>query len=252
MMQLGSFLYLLTIHFSFFVGAQPLRLSTAYYKNQFGESFSVQQCKYYISAIRVTSADGTTQTLFAGSHLVDAADSSTLTLQIPTSSDQITAIRFIIGVRTGVDSGTGVDSAANTNGVQTGDLDPMLGMFWTWNTGYIYARLEGTSDSAHAPAHRFTWDVGGYRPGANATREITLSLPAANMPAAEVQSSSASAPLPPPAGASSRALEIRADLLRWFDGRHPIHLAQSPICHQPGPLAMQLADNYATMFSIAP
>ena len=219
-MQLRSFVYLFTIHFSFFVGEQPLHLSTACYKNPFGEPFSVEQCKYYISAIRVTDANGVTQTLLEGAHLVDAADTTTLTVQVSTRLDRLTAILFDIGV----------DSQANAGGVNTGDLDPMLGMFWTWNTGYIDARLEGGSDSAHAPAHRFTWDVGGYRPGANATREIVLSLPVE----------------------TGRTIEIRANLLRWFDGKHPIRLSQSPNCHQPGALAMQLADNYSTMFSIVP
>lgn len=245
-MQLRSFLYLL--HFSFFVGEQPLHLSTACYRNQFGEPFSVEQCKYYISAIRVTDASGATQTLLAGAHLVDAADTTTLAVQVSTSLSQLTAIHFDIGV----------DSQVNTRGVNTGDLDPMLGMFWTWNTGYIDARLEGTSDSAHAPAHRFTWDVGGYRPGANATREIVLSLPAQTTTPTDRASGQPDSPGNPPGRASTpsslatRTIEIRANLLRWFDGKHPIHLSQSPSCHQPGAFAMQLADNYSTMFSIAP
>jgi hypothetical protein len=212
--------YSLIIHFSFFVGGQSLHLSTAQYKNGYGEPFTIDQCKYYVSAIRVIGDHGETQTVLDQSHLVDAADSGTLTLHLTASIPAITKILFTIGV----------DSSANSGGVQTGDLDPMLGMFWTWNTGYVYARLEGISDSAHAPAHRFTWDVGGYRPGVDATREVVLSLD----------------------GHSGHEIDIRSDLLRWFDGHHPIHLSQSPICHQPGALAMQLADNYATMFSIAP
>ena len=220
-------LYTFIIHFSFFVGQQPLQLSTTQYQNKYHEPFSIEQCKYYISAIRITGENGETQTLLQSTHLVDAADSATLTLQFTTSIPVITSIRFDLGV----------DSQANTGGVHNGDLDPMFGMFWTWNTGYIDARLEGHSDSAHAPAHRFTWDVGGYRPGVDATRPVVLSLPAAAKK---------------PIGAKApRVLDIRADLLHWFDGPHPIHLSQTPICHQPGPLAMQLADNYATMFSIA-
>jgi hypothetical protein len=208
----------LTLWFSHMVGDLPLELSTTTYRNAFGEPFSVGQCKYYISNIRITGEDGSTQTILAGSHLVDAADTTTLTLQTTTTITKITTIRFDIGV----------DSLANQGGVHTGDLDPMLGMFWTWNTGYIDARLEGRSDSAHAPAHRFTWDVGGYRPGEDAKREVYLKTP-------ELKNN----------------LTIRIDLLRWFDGKHPIHLSQSPVCHQPCPLATQLADNYSTSFSIA-
>lgn len=209
----------LIIRFSHVVGDLPLELSTTTYRNAFGEPFSVEQCKYYVSAIRIAGEEGTTQTILEGSHLVDAADTTTLTLQATTTITKITDIHFDIGV----------DSLANTGGAHTGDLDPMLGMFWTWNTGYIDARIQGYSDSAHAPAHRFTWDVGGYRPGQDAKRTITLQVPQ-----------------------QKSDIDIRVDLLRWFDGKHPVHLAKSPMCHQPGALAMQLADNYATMFSIAP
>jgi len=211
-------LYTLIIHFSFVIGQQPLQLHSGQYKNVFHEPFSVEQCKFYVSAIRVTGSNGEMQTLPEEPRLVDAADTASLTIRIGTSIPAITKISFNIGV----------DSATNTGGVHTGDLDPMLGMFWTWNTGYIDARFEGQSDSAHAPAHLFTWDVGGYRPGVDATRQVDL-------------------PLSP---GTSQKIDIRADLLQWFDGPHPIHLSQTPICHQPGPLAMQLADNYATMFSI--
>jgi hypothetical protein len=207
----------LTIHFSFGVGDKPLELSTATYKNAFGEPFSVEQCKYYISDITVIGEDGKTQLIFSGAHLVDAADSPTLTLNLTTDIAGITKIRFKLGI----------DSETAAGDVKTGDLDPMLGMFWTWNTGYVFARLEGQSDSARAPAHRYTWDVGGYRTGVNAVREISLSV-----------------------GGSS-PITIKANILHWFDGRHPIHLAQTPICHQPGALAMQLADNYSTLFSLS-
>ena len=44
--------------------------------------------------------------------------------------------------------------------------------------------------------------------------------------------------------------DIVADILKWFDGVHPLKISQSPTCHQAGKLAMQLADNYSTMFSI--
>jgi hypothetical protein len=54
----------------------------------------------------------------------------------------ITGIRFLLGV----------DSARNVSGIQTGALDPARGMFWTWNSGYVMAKIEGSSPSAHVPA----------------------------------------------------------------------------------------------------
>ena len=37
----------------------------------------------------------------------------------------------------------GVDSALNFQGVHGGDLDPIHGMYWTWQTGYIHCKIEG-------------------------------------------------------------------------------------------------------------
>lgn len=199
------------------VEGQPIVLGDQPYTNRFNESFTLLQCKYYISSLRVRNSRRE-EPLLAQPHLVDQADSSSLDLSLTTTLDSVTAIVFSIGV----------DSLYTTNGVQSGDLDPMLGMFWTWNTGYVHLRLEGLSDSAHAPAHRFTWDIGGYHPGQNTLRTITLQLPRTKNVPGEIT--------------------IHADLLNLFDGAHPISIARSPICHEPGPLATQLADNYATLF----
>ena len=214
--------HLLTIRFRHIVGRQPLQLFSTRYSNRFGEPFSVEQFKYYISALSVIDRDGHEELLMQDPHLIDESDSASLTLHFSSGQLPIRAIRWLLGV----------DSAVNTGGVQTGDLDPMRGMFWTWNSGYIYARLEGQSDSARAPAHRFTWDVGGYKSNANAAREVVLDI-------REGQ-------------ADKAVLTIEADLLKWFDGKTAVRLSASPTCHEPGALAMRLADNYATMFSIVP
>ncbi len=209
-----------TICFRNRVGARPLELSTAIYTNHFGEPFTVEQCKYYISTIRITDRSGGEEVLAPGVHLVDQADSASLTLRLSCGLTRLRSISFVIGV----------DPAADTGGVMTGDLDPMHGMFWTWNSGYVYARLEGQSDSARAPAHRFTWDVGGYKANANAAREVVLAIPEGQ--------------------ADEGLVTIGADLLKWFDGKTPVRLSASPTCHEPGVLAMRIADNYSTMFSI--
>jgi hypothetical protein len=214
----------LVLRFQNRVGNQPLRLSEETYLNQFGEPFSVETFKYYISDIRVTGEGQIEESLLNESHLVDEGDSSSLVLHLSSGLSGIRTIRFIVGV----------DSLANLGGVQTGDLDPMLGMFWTWNTGYVYARLQGESDSAKSPAHRFTWDIGGYKGPSNAVRVISLTVPDQN---GQRQDS---------------MINIYVNILKWFDGKQPLRIATSPVCHQPGALAMQIADNYSTMFSVGP
>ena len=245
----------LTIRFRNCAGNRPLQLSGKLYSNSFGESFSVQQFKYYVSAIRVSggraggkSVSGRNgdsvsgreeELLLKEAHLVDEGDSSSLVLHLSSDLADVYTISFEVGV----------DSLANMGGVQAGDLDPMLGMFWTWNTGYVYARLEGESDSAHSPAHRFTWDIGGYKVPLNALRPVTRDVGARS----GLRGGGAKGSGPGGDGAGNKKIIcITADVLKWFDGKSPVHLAQTPVCHQPGALAMRIADNYSTMFSVAP
>lgn len=240
----------LMIRFRNCAGNRPLQLSGELYSNSFGESFSVQQFKYYVSAIRVTGEGGgdggsgrEEEVLLKEAHLVDEGDSSSLVVHLSTDLADIRRISFVVGV----------DSLANTGGVQGGDLDPMLGMFWTWNTGYVYARLEGESDSAHSPAHRFTWDIGGYKDPSNALRTVTLDVAAGSgSMGGGVHGDGPGEGERLDGAGGKKEICITADVLKWFDGKSPVHLAQTPICHQPGALAMRIADNYSTMFSVTP
>ena len=45
-------------------------------------------------------------------------------------------------------------------------------------------------------------------------------------------------------------LFIQADLLKWFNGENPLSIAANPICHVPGKLAKQIANNYQFQFRI--
>ena len=70
----------------------------------------------------------------------------------------------------------GVDSLHNCTGLQEGDLDPIKGMFWAWNTGYIFLKLEGHSDLSKSEAGVLEYHIGGYKSPANAIRRVTLKL----------------------------------------------------------------------------
>jgi hypothetical protein len=226
----------LIVRFHNTAGGRPLELFTGIYANSFGEPFSVEQFKYYVTRIRVTDRDGREEVIAADVHLVDQSDTGSLTLRLLCGLNRLQSIAFVVGV----------DSVANTGGVMTGDLDPLRGMFWTWNSGYIYARLEGQSDSAKAPAHRWSWDIGGYKANVNAAREVVLCIPdPRQLKGAQGQADQWTQGRP-----AEAVLTIGADLLKWFDGKTAVRLSASPTCHEPGALAMRIADNYSTMFSI--
>lgn len=213
--------YTCTIQLKHVAGQEILAPATPY-TNAWGEVFTVRNFKYYIC--NIVLYNGTEQQAFTGTYfLIDEADSASKQLVLNTSLPRVTAIGFLLGV----------DSLANVSGVQTGVLDPARGMFWTWNTGYVMAKLEGNAAAAHTPQHVFGYHVGGFAAGEAAARNIQLQLPSAMDCTA------------------GKSVTITADILTWFNGKQPVRISETPLCHEPGPLAMRIADNYASMFSIS-
>lgn len=205
-----------TLQFHHFAGAQPLVLGDTIV-NSFGEKLIVERFKYYLSNFTLIDQSGKKENVPNSYFLIDEADSTSKTIELNTDLKKIIAIEWMIGI----------DSIKNCSGIQTGVLDPMKAMFWTWNTGYIFAKLEGQSSASKLAAHRFTYHVGGFKDGENAIRKIRLAIKEQNQP-----------------------ILISADINSWFSSRHSIKISESPVCHAPGPLALQLADNYSNMFSI--
>lgn len=58
----------------------------------------------------------------------------------------------------------GTDSLTNVSGAYGGDLDPVKGMYWTWNSGYINVKLEGFSPQSRGRNGEFALHLGGYMP----------------------------------------------------------------------------------------
>jgi hypothetical protein len=69
----------------------------------------------------------------------------------------------------------GVDANQVSQGAQTGALDPEHGLFWSWNSGYIFLQLEGVSAASAEPDHVFQYHVGGYK-DINNLRNVSLSF----------------------------------------------------------------------------
>jgi hypothetical protein len=70
----------------------------------------------------------------------------------------------------------GVDSTTSLAGVMPGDLDPVHGMYWTWQSGYIFMKLEGRCTRSAERDGRFYWHVGGFEGPHAAQRWVKLPL----------------------------------------------------------------------------
>ena len=70
----------------------------------------------------------------------------------------------------------GVDEAYNTSGANAGDLDPVNGMFWSWQSGYINFKIEGVSPSCITRKNKFQFHIGGYKSPYQTIRELDIKL----------------------------------------------------------------------------
>jgi hypothetical protein len=201
------------------MGGEELVLGNTY-QTSVGENITIQKFKYYVSNFSVIDNKGAVVKLPVRYFLVDEADSASKTITLSVPNKSIRSIRFLLGV----------DSSKNVSGVQTGALDPLKGMFWTWNSGYIMAKLEGSSEASIIAGHYFTYHVGGFKNGKNTARWIELQVGQNAEPLKEI--------------------DIRAEINQWFKSRSELRTAETPICHEPGALAVRIADNYSTMFSL--
>lgn len=115
------------------VDGQPLVFGQKIYQNAAGNPYSVDLLKYYVTNVALVRADGTAH-LVHNYDLLDAAVPASCRIDAPAvPNGDYVALRFLLGV----------DSTRNHTGAQDGDLDPVHGMTWNWNTGYIFFKHEG-------------------------------------------------------------------------------------------------------------
>src|ERR1700746_1185644 len=158
----------LSIAFSHYVDDRPLNLYSNVYTNNLGQTFTVNNFKYYISNIHLQKKDGT-EFISPDYFLINEDEESSKNIILNNIPDgEYTSISFIVGV----------DSAHNCSGAQSGALDPANGMFWAWNTGYIFLKLEGKSKFSGGPGGIFEYHIGGYKSSANSIRTISLKFTA--------------------------------------------------------------------------
>jgi hypothetical protein len=197
-------------------------------KNHMQETYSVSAFKFYITRVRlVNGANNTGSIIGENEHfLIDASSATTSNISIKALPGQYDQLEFMLGV----------DSIRNVSGSQTGALDPTNGMFWTWNSGYIMAKLEGISPVSNQPNQRFEYHIGGFKGEENVARKIILSFPQ-NQPLSFLPG-------------TANTINLSANVNAWFNGPNNISIAANPVCMTPGALAKKVAENYSGMFTI--
>lgn len=189
------------------------------YTNPFGETYTVRKFKYYVSHLFIKGSK--LQKDKEPYHLVDESKPETLSFEFTAAPGYYNNINFLLGV----------DSLKNVSGAQSGALDPLNDMFWTWNTGYIMAKLEATSPQSTMYNHKVEYHIGGFAGDNSVLKNITLASPFKILQGKTTE------------------IIIEADLDKWW-GPTPIRISDNATCMTPGAFAKLIAGNYATMFTI--
>jgi hypothetical protein len=197
--------------------------STTPYTTAAGDQFTITTLRYYISNIKFKRANGTEFVQPESYYLIDQGIESSLKFTIPNvPTGDYNNITFTIGV----------DSTRNVSGVQTGALSPG-DMFWTWNSGYIYTKLEGRSTQAANGGIIF--HIGGFKAPNNTIRTVS---PTMNNNVLQVRTD------------RTPEVHLKADILKMFAGPNTIRFATLNNV-MGGPEAVKVADNQAAgMFTL--
>lgn len=216
-------------------GQEPISLKNEYI-NIHGEKINFTVFDYYISNVQLTRKDGSVYRVPAETNyfLVKQSDSATHKLSIQIPKGEYAQVSYIIGV----------DSLRSTMGVdqRTGVLDVGAGgrgMYWRWNSGYIFFKLEGKSTaSPDSLRNRFAYHIGGYggydKPSMNNIRRNTITFDK------------------PLTASKKNSIQINIDVQveKMFEGEPQLKIAAHPSV-MFGPLTKQIADNYVGLFQVS-
>lgn len=196
------------------------------YLNANGDTFQVSAFNYYISNVVFSKSDGSTFVEPESYHLIMAnRDSTHEFTMINVPPGEYTSVKFLIGV----------DSARNISGAQTGALDPAHGMFWTWSTGYIMAKMEGTSSSSPAGGNTIAYHIAGFAGKESGIKPVVISFPSPLL----VE------------GGKARKVVLRAELDTWFGPPDTISFSATPTVVTVNPTSQKIANNYSKMFTFS-
>lgn len=145
-------------------GRVNLNLDTEVYKLNQTDSFKVNVLKFYMSNLEFWNKDTLLVKEENSFHLIDASNPSSLLIQVSTASNiSYDEVRFNLGI----------DSTTTVSGAMSGALDPIHGMYWTWQSGYIHSKIEGMV-FLNGSSKEFVYHLGGYQFPFNTLQTISL------------------------------------------------------------------------------
>ncbi|WP_284652165.1 MbnP family protein [Flavobacterium terrisoli] len=201
----------MSINFKINFDQFPLELNKQYITSN-KDTVAISTFKCYVSNIEIQYADKSVFKEKNSYHLLDSENPNSLFIPVARANDKmISKVVFNIGI----------DSTTNTSGALDGDLDPIKGMYWAWQSGYINIKIEGKSPSCKTRKNQFQFHLGGYLQPYYSMRKKVITVN------------------------QSGNVTIGIDLAVFLA---EMNLAQTNSVMIPGKMAMELADISTKMF----
>jgi hypothetical protein len=167
---------LLILFFPFVIFAQEsqirFKLTFKEQEIEIGKSYlfenrdvNIDNLKFYISNLKIIRKNKIVFQDSLPARLIDIENKSSLSINLK-HKKKFDKIIFNLGI----------DSLINVSGAYGGDLDPTNGMYWTWQSGYINFKLEGTDPLCKSRHQKFQYHLGGYAAPYNSLQHISLNL----------------------------------------------------------------------------
>lgn len=202
----------------------PFVAGTKWYANSSGDSFTVTKFNYYISNVKLKKKDGTFFIEPESYHLIKQVEGKKTFVLTTIPVGEYTDIEFMIGV----------DSLRNVSGAQNGDLDPAHQMFWDWNSGYIFYKLEGVfKTQTISGINDYGLHIGLFSPDDTTQKTCKLIFPE------PIRIT----------GTNLAQLVLKVKVEEVFDT--PRQLGFAAYDQDPGPTTLRrMAENYKDMFEV--
>ncbi len=225
------------------MGNDDLVLDTLLYENALGQKYSVTKLNYIISNISLTKEDNSVYTLPKDSSYFIIKETNPYSRKIKLNN-------IPAGTYKSISFTIGVDSLKSISPVneRTGVLDPSgnaSDMYWVWNTGYIFMKMEGESTSVPidpaSNSQTYFFHIGGYggfsSPTINNLKRVTLDFPADR------------AIVPATIAGDLPLVHVYADPSKLLNGSTNINLSVNYFV-MFSPYSVNIANNYTSMFNV--
>ncbi|MBA4853415.1 MbnP family protein [Emticicia sp. BO119] len=219
------------------IGDQKLVLGTTTAKNSLNEDFTVTRLNYFVSNVSLKNENGDVVKFNDKYFLVKHSDPTSWLIKLENvPAGNYNEVSYMIGV----------DSLKSISDVsqRTGVLDPASygddNMYWSWNSGYIFFKMEGKSSAIPMNMMNMTeyqFHIGGFggMTGKTPNNLKNITLPMAI--SAQVR------------GDVSPQIHIINDVQKVFSGVNQISIAKSYMTHTPD-AGIFIGQNYAKSFIV--